>query len=185
MMTHNINAQVPEDPPPGGRTVAGVFDTRQAAEAAIAALREHRVADDRIGLVHSGEGAAPNIPAGDTKAEAGFATGAAVGGAVGGAAGLAIGLTSLAIPGIGPLLAAGPLLTALAGAATGAGMGGLVGSFAGMGIPEQEAKEYEHEVRRGGFFVSVSTEDADEADRLCQLLSQHGARAVQSYDPKL
>jgi hypothetical protein len=54
-----------------------------------------------------------------------------------------------------------------------------------MGIPEREAREYEAEVRQGGYFVSISTQEADEADRLCQLLSQHGARAVQSYDPKL
>jgi hypothetical protein len=184
-MARDLKQRVPEDPPPGGRTVVGVFDSRQVAEATVAELHQRGWSTEDIGLVYSSSGAAPNIPADDTRAEEGFAAGAAVGGALGGAAGLAIGLTALAVPGIGPVLAAGPLATALAGALTGAGMGGLVGSFAGLGIPEEAAKEYEAAVRQGGYFVSISAHDADDAEHLAQLLSERGARAVQTYDPKL
>ena len=88
-----------------------------------------------------------------TKTEEGLAAGAATGGLLGGAAGLLAGVGALAIPGIGPLLAAGPIAATLTGAAVGAGTGGLAGALIGMGIPEDEADQYERDVKEGKLLV--------------------------------
>jgi hypothetical protein len=90
-----------------------------------------------------------------TKAPEGTATGATAGGLVGGTIGLLAGIGALAIPGIGPLLAAGPLIAALAGLGAGGALGGIVGALVGLGIPEYEAKRYEGRVRDGGILLSV------------------------------
>jgi hypothetical protein len=102
----------------------------------------------------------------NTKAPEGAAAGAATGGIAGGTLGLLAGLGALAIPGFGPLIAAGPLLAALSGAAVGAGVGGLTGALVGMGIPELEAKQYEGKIRDGNVLISVHAEDGKEVDRV-------------------
>ena len=91
----------------------------------------------------------------NTKAPEGSATGATAGGAVGGTLGLLAGIGALAIPGLGPFIAAGPIMGALAGLGVGAAAGGLIGALVGMGIPEYEAKRYEGRVKDGGILVSV------------------------------
>lgn len=100
-----------------------------------------------------------------TKAPEGAATGAGTGGLVGGALGLLAGIGSLAIPGVGPLIAAGPIMAALSGAAVGAAVGGIAGALIGLGIPEYEAKRYEGKIRDGRILISVHTESNDEASR--------------------
>ncbi|RCX17445.1 uncharacterized protein (TIGR02271 family) [Fontibacillus phaseoli] len=97
-----------------------------------------------------------------TKAPEGIATGAATGGLLGGVAGLLAGLGALAIPGIGPIIAAGPIAATLTGAAVGAGAGGLVGGLVGLGIPENEAEEYNNFVKHGRILVMVDATDAQE-----------------------
>lgn len=98
-----------------------------------------------------------------TKAPEGAATGAGSGAVLGGALGWLAGIGALAIPGVGPFVAAGPIAAALSGAAVGGAVGGITGALIGMGIPEYEAKRYEGKVREGGILISVHTEDAEEA----------------------
>src|SRR5512133_2414418 len=100
-----------------------------------------------------------------TKAPEGAATGAGTGGVLGGALGWLIGIGSLAIPGVGPFIAAGPIMAALAGAGVGAAVGGLTGALVGMGIPEYEAKQYEGKIKEGNILISVHAEDGTESDR--------------------
>ncbi len=95
-----------------------------------------------------------------TKAPEGAATGAVVGGLAAGALGWLVGIGSLAIPGVGPLIAAGPIMAALSGAAAGGAVGGLAGALVGLGIPEYEAKQYEGKVKNGNILISVHTDDS-------------------------
>ena len=100
-----------------------------------------------------------------TKAPEGTATGAATGGVAGGVIGLLAGIGALAIPGVGPLIAAGPIMAALTGAAVGATAGGVVGGLIGLGIPEIEAKIYEEKLKTGNYLISVHAHDGKEVDR--------------------
>src|SRR5882762_4251318 len=100
-----------------------------------------------------------------TKTPEGAATGAGTGGVLGGAFGWLVGIGALAIPGLGPFIAAGPIMAALSGAAAGAALGGLSGALIGMGIPEYEAKRYEGKIKEGNLLISVHAEDSDERAR--------------------
>jgi hypothetical protein len=111
----------------------------------------------------------------NTKAPEGATTGAGTGAVLGGALGWMVGIGALAIPGLGPFIAAGPIMAALAGAAGGAAAGGLTGALIGMGIPEYEAKRYEGKVKDGNILLSVHTEDGDERDRAKKILEDGGA----------
>jgi hypothetical protein len=115
-----------------------------------------------------------------TKAPEGTATGVTTGGVIGGALGLFAGLGALAIPGIGPLIAAGPIMATLAGAGAGAAVGGLVGALVGLGIPEYEAKRYEGRVKDGGVLLSVHCRTSDEVRRAKEFLKATGADDVSS-----
>src|SRR6202167_2538798 len=97
-----------------------------------------------------------------TKAPEGTATGVTAGGVVGGTLGLLAGIGALAIPGVGPLIAAGPIMGALAGLGVGGTVGGLIGALVGMGIPEYEAKRYEGRIKDGGVLLSVHCDTSDE-----------------------
>src|SRR5579862_5731091 len=109
----------------------------------------------------------------NTKAPEGTATGATTGGAVGGTLGLLAGIGALAIPGLGPFIAAGPIMGALAGLGVGAAAGRLIGALVGMGIPEYEAKRYEGRVKDGGILLSVHCDDSDWVKRAEEILKQH------------
>ena len=113
-----------------------------------------------------------------TKAPEGAAAGAGTGGVLGGALGWLVGIGALAIPGLGPFIAAGPIMAALGGAAAGAALGGLAGALIGMGIPEYEAKRYEGKVREGHILISVHTENRDERTRAKRIFEQAGAEDV-------
>jgi len=119
-------------------------------------------------------GRSAHVDAKNTKAPQAAATGAGIGAALGGSLGLLAAVSALAIPGIGPLLIAGPLLGAFAGAAA----GGAVGVLVGEGIPEDEAKLYEERLKEGGLLVSVLTETRQEADRASNILQQTGATDI-------
>ena len=116
----------------------------------------------------------------NTKAPEGAVTGAATGGVLGGTLGLLAGIGALAIPGVGPLIAAGPLMAALSGAAAGATVGGIAGGLIGMGIPEIEAKRYENRVNEGNILISVHAVDGDEVDRAKEIMKDAGAEDISS-----
>ena len=113
-----------------------------------------------------------------TKAPEGAATGADVGGLLGGTLGWLAGLGTLAIPGVGPLIAAGPIMGLLSGAAAGAATGGLVGALVGYGMPELEAKQYEGKVKGGNILLSVHTDDGDEVSRVKEIFKRDGAEDI-------
>jgi len=115
-----------------------------------------------------------------TKMPEGAATGAATGGAVGGTLGLLAGIGALAIPGLGPFIAAGPIMAALSGAAAGAAAGGLTGALVGLGIPEYEAKQYEARVKGGNILLSVHTDDRAQRTRVKEIFERNRAEDVSS-----
>jgi len=113
-----------------------------------------------------------------TKAPEGAAAGAGTGGVLGGALGWLAGVGSLAVPGLGPFIAAGPIMGALSGAAAGAAVGGLAGALIGLGIPEHEAKLYEGKVAGGNILISVHTEDRAGRQRAREVFEEAGAEHV-------
>lgn len=115
-----------------------------------------------------------------TKAPEGTAAGAGVGGLLGGTLGWLAGIGSLAIPGVGPFIAAGPIMAALGGAAVGATVGGITGALAGMGVPEYEAKRYEGRLREGNYLISVHTEDGTQSKRAKEIFERAGAEDISS-----
>ena len=116
----------------------------------------------------------------NTKAPEGATTGAASGAVLGGTLGWLVGIGSLAIPGLGPFIAAGPIMAALAGIGAGAVTGGLVGALAGMGVPEYEAKRYEGRVKEGGILLSIHCDDGDWVKRAKQVMEETGAHDISS-----
>jgi stress response protein YsnF/uncharacterized membrane protein len=153
------------------KTVAALFEERSEAYSAVQELVDHGfVRDDISVMVHD-----ESKREGYTKTHddmRGTAQGAGIGAALGGAGGLVVGLTSLTIPGLGPVIAAGPLATALLGAAGGAAAGGLIGALTDMGIPEEHAHYYGEGVRRGGVLVTIATTD-EMAGQAVSILSHH------------
>ena len=113
-----------------------------------------------------------------TKAPEGAATGAGTGGVIGGTLGWIVGIGALAIPGVGPFIAAGPIMAALSGAAIGAATGGIAGGLIGLGIPEMEAKRYEGKVKAGNLLISVHTENSEEIARAKDIFAQAGAEDI-------
>src|SRR5215208_646325 len=138
-------------------TVVAVFDDRDDAQDAINALRDTGFMADDISILARDRDMAGRL-ADDTgtEAAAGAATGALTGGLLGGVAGWLIGIGALAIPGVGPIIAAGPHAAALGGAALGAAGGGLIGALTGAGVPEEEARHYEDRFKSGGILVTVN-----------------------------
>ena len=116
----------------------------------------------------------------DTKAPEGTTTGAVTGGVIGGALGWLVGIGALAIPGLGPFIAAGPIMGLLAGVGAGGAVGGITGALIGMGIPEYEAKRYEGRVKSGGILLSVHCDTSDWEKRANTVLEQTGAEDVSS-----
>ena len=113
-----------------------------------------------------------------TKAPEGAATGAGTGGILGGALGWLVGIGALAIPGLGPFIAAGPIMAALSGAAAGAALGGITGALIGLGIPEYEAKRYEGKIKEGNILISVHAEDSTERARAKEIFERLGAEDI-------
>jgi uncharacterized membrane protein len=113
-----------------------------------------------------------------TKAPEGAAAGAGTGGVLGGALGWLAGIGVLAIPGLGPFIAAGPIMAALSGAAVGAAVGGITGALVGMGIPEYEAKRYEGRIKKGNILISVHAEDSDESKSAKEIFERAGAEDI-------
>ena len=115
-----------------------------------------------------------------TKAPEGATTGGVTGGVVGGALGWLVGIGALAIPGVGPFIAAGPIMAALGGAAVGGAVGGIAGALVGFGIPEYEAKRYEGKIKSGNVLISVHAEDSDDIKRAKEIFEHAGAEDISS-----
>jgi hypothetical protein len=114
----------------------------------------------------------------NTKAPEGAVAGAGTGGVIGGALGWIAGIGALAIPGVGPFIAAGPIIAALSGVAIGATVGGIAGGLIGLGIPEIEAKRYEGKIKAGNLLISVHTEDSEEITRAKEIFTKAGAQDI-------
>ena len=155
------------------KTIVALFDRYPQAEATVRDLESAGYQRDQISIVaakSSGTAAAGRDD--DGGAAEGAGSGAIIGGVTGGAAGLIASLTGLAIPGIGPVLAAGPIIATLTGAGVGAVAGGLVGGLTAAGVPDEHARYYAEGVRRGGTLVTVSAPD-DHAERVMEIMNRH------------
>ncbi len=154
-------------------TVIGLFDSRSDAEKVVQRLSEGGFDRDQISLVQQDvSGKTTTESAGETGR--GAAIGAGTGAVLGGLGGLLVGVLALPIPGIGPVIAAGPIAAALTGAGIGAAAGGILGALTGMGVPEDDARTYEEGVKRGGTLVTVTAEDT-QADSAAEIMRSHGA----------
>jgi uncharacterized protein (TIGR02271 family) len=162
-----------------GSTVVGVFEDRDDARDAIEALKDAGFDADTISILSPDKRATQDMAdETGTHAASGAATGAVAGGILGGLGGWLVGIGALAIPGVGPFIAAGAFATALGGAAIGAGVGAIAGALVGMGVPEEHAKYYEGEARAGRTLVTVRADGRyDEAQ---EILRDHDAYDVES-----
>jgi len=155
------------------KTVIGLFDNLADARAAVRALVESGVVQEDIGFMADQRHELPGTA--HLNESEGALTAAGTGAALGGITGLALALAPLAIPGIGPLLAAGPIAAALAGAGLGAVAGGLIGGLTRLGVPEEQAHYYGEAVRRGGILITVAADQTAQAERAAAILKRHGA----------
>jgi hypothetical protein len=165
--------------------VFGLFATQSQAEQGVDALLAAGFRSDDISVLAPDQQTSKQFAAEkNTKAPEGTTTGATAGGALGGTLGLLAGIGALAIPGLGPFIAAGPIMATLAGLGVGAATGGLVGALVGMGIPEYEAKRYEGRVKEGGILVSVHCDDSDWVGKAKDILGRVGAQDISSAGEK-
>jgi Alternative complex III, ActD subunit len=161
--------------------VFGIYPSYEAVERAVDALRVagFRATDISV-LFPENTGTKDFAMAKGTKAPEGAATGAGTGVVVGGTLGWLTGIGALAIPGLGPFIAAGPIMAALAGAGAGGALGGLTGALIGMGIPEYEAKRYQGRVTKGGILLSVHSDNSEWTGRAKEILERTGAEDIAS-----
>ena len=163
------------------RAVICIVNNQDQAERVVGELRDAGFPSDHISaLFPDKQGTKDFAHEQNTKAPEGAATGAGVGGALGGTLGWLVGIGSLAIPGVGPFIAAGPILAALSGAAVGAAVGGLTGALVGMGIPEYEAKQYEGKIKGGNILISVHTDDSARRDLAKEIFEKAGAEDIRT-----
>ncbi len=161
--------------------VFGIYDDRVHAEQGVDAFLENGYRNEDISvLLPENMGTKDFAHEKHTKAPEGTTTGAVTGGAIGGTLGLLAGIGALAIPGLGPFIAAGPIMGALAGIGTGGVVGGLIGALVGMGIPEYEAKRYEGLLKNGGILVSVHCDNSDWVKRAKEVMERTGAHDISS-----
>ena len=161
--------------------VFGIYPTTIAVDQAVDALKNagFRATDISV-LFPENVGTKDFAHEKGTKAPEGATTGAGTGAVVGGAVGWLAGIGALAIPGVGPFIAAGPIMAALAGAGVGGAVGGLTGALVGMGIPEYEAKRYEGRVHKGGILLSVHSDSSDWTKKAKEILERTGAEDISS-----
>jgi hypothetical protein len=161
--------------------VFGIYSTRAQAESAVDRILVSGFTQNDVSVLLPDVSSTKEFAhEKNTKAPEGTTTGATTGGAIGGVLGLLAGIGSLSIPGLGPFIAAGPIMAALAGVGVGGAVGGLIGALVGMGIPEYEAKRYEGQVKGGGVLLSVHCDTSEEVSRAKDLLTQTGAKDIAS-----
>ena len=165
--------------------VFGIYRDRMHVEEGVDALIDNGFRSEDISvLLPENQGTKDFAAEKNTKAPEGTATGAVTGGVVGGTLGLLAGIGALAIPGLGPFIAAGPIMGALAGIGTGGVVGGVIGALVGMGIPEYEAKRYEGMIREGKVLLSVHCDNSDWVKRAKDVMEQSGAQNISSAGEK-
>jgi len=163
------------------KAVFGIYRTVNQAEQSVDRLLAVGFSNDDISvLLPDNQGTKDFAHEKNTKAPEGTTTGATAGGVVGGTLGLLAGIGALAIPGVGPFIAAGPIMAALAGVGAGGVVGGLIGALVGMGIPEYEAKRYEGRIKEGGVLLSVHCDTSEQITRAKEMLKQTGAQDIAS-----
>jgi len=161
--------------------VFGLYSNRSGAEHGVDTLKEAGFRNTDISVLFP-----QNVGSKDfghekgSKAPEGAAAGAGTGAVVGGTLGWLVGIGALAIPGVGPFIAAGPIMAALAGMGVGGAVGGLTGSLIGMGMPEYVAKRYEGRVKEGGILLSVHSDNSDWTKRAKEILERTGAQDISS-----
>ena len=161
------------------KSVLGIYATRPGTENAIAAFREEGFANTDISLLLPASlGSNELVTEKETKAPEGATVGAGSGAVIGGALGWLVGIGSLAIPGLGPFIAAGPIMATLAGIGVGGAVGGFSGLLIGIGLPEYEAKHYEARMQEGGILLYVHCESSEEIDRAKRIMERTGAEGV-------
>jgi hypothetical protein len=168
--------------------VFGIYSTRDGVERATDAMlkSEFTASDISVLLPENLQSATTGSTVKDigtekaTKAPEGAATGAGTGAVVGGTLGLLAGIGALAIPGVGPLIAAGPIMAALAGIGVGGAVGGFTGALIGLGIPEYEAKKYEGRLQKGGILFSVHCDTSEQIKRAKEIMERTGAEDISS-----
>ena len=159
----------------------GIYSTRYGVENAVDALKTagYRNTDISVLFPHN-EGSKDFATEKNTKAPEGAATGAGTGAVIGGALGWLAGIGALAIPGVGPFIAAGPIMAALAGVGVGGALGGVTGALIGFGMPEYEAKRYAGRIDKGCILLSVHCDDADWTKKATEILKRTGAEDISS-----
>ena len=161
------------------KSVIGIVESQIQAERIVAQLQDRGVAPGDISaLFPDTRGSKDFAHVHNTKAPEGAVAGVGAGGLIGGTLGLLAGVGALAIPGFGPLIAAGPLLATMSGAAAGAAVGGVTGGLIGLGIPEFEAKAYEAKIRGGNILIAVHTDNSDTEKRVKQVYEAQGAHDI-------
>ena len=163
------------------KAVFGIYPSTTAAESAVDRLVTEGFSNEDVSVLMSDVNSTKEFAHEKaTKAPEGTAVGVTAGGVLGGTLGLLAGIGALAIPGVGPFIAAGPIMGALAGLGVGGAVGGLVGALVGMGIPEYEAKRYEGRVKDGGILLSVHCDTSQEISRAKDILKETGADGIAS-----
>lgn len=163
------------------RAVICIVNDTGKAERVVDQLRAGGFASDLISVLFPDkQGTKDFAHEKSTKAPEGATAGAGAGSVLGGGLGWLVGIGSLAIPGLGPFIAAGPILAALSGAAVGAAVGGLTGALVGMGIPEYEAKQYEGKIQGGNILISVHTDDSDQRALAKEIFEKEGAEDIKT-----
>jgi len=159
--------------------VFGIYQNEKQTERAVEDLLAAGFSNDDISILFpDNEGTRDFAHDKGTKAPEGTAAGVTTGGLIGGALGLLAGIGVLAIPGVGPFIAAGPIMSALAGLGVGGAVGGFIGALVGMGIPEYEAKRYEGHIKAGGVLLSVHCDTSQKIERAKDLLKHTGAQDI-------
>lgn len=161
------------------KSVVGIVASQTQAQAIVDDLRAIGVPTSEVSaLFPDRDGTRAFAHENHTKAPEGAVAGVGAGGLLGGTLGLLAGIGALAIPGVGPLIAAGPLMGALSGAAAGAAVGGVAGALIGIGIPEIEAKTYEGRIRDGNVLLAVHVETSETEKAIKEVFKRHDARDV-------
>jgi hypothetical protein len=162
-------------------SVLGIYTTRESVERAVDTfLKSGFTTSDVSVLLPENLGGKPLATHKDTKAPEGATAGGGAGAVIGGTLGLLAGIGALAIPGVGPFIAAGPIMAALAGIGVGGAVGGFAGALIGMGIPEYEAKRYEGRIQKGGILLSVHCDTSEQIKRGKEILKNTGAEDISS-----
>lgn len=163
------------------RSIFGILHTREEAESIVERLKNAGFTSNDISMLFADTAGSKDFAhEHSTKAPEGTATGGTTGFVIGGVLGWLAGIGSLAIPGLGPFIAAGPIMAALSGAAVGTAIGGIAGALVGMGIPEYEARRYESKVKEGNILISVHAENHEMADRARDILKAFHATDIAS-----